>query len=206
MSRIVIIILGGCLLSPLVCLAQQTLPDAPSASIAASLKPATQIYSPPTQGERFKTYVKHTYSVSSVLEGAIRGGIDQARDNPAQWSEGAQGYADRFGSVMGQIAVRGTAEYVVGDIFREDLRFIPCVSPCSDSKFERALADTFTARKGDDGHRAFSVARLAGPIAGSAVAKNTWYPAGYGASEIFREAGFSYAFGFIRNYIRELTH
>ena len=204
MNRVLISILGGCLLSPFVCAAQQILPDAPSTpspSIAAST-----MYSPPTQEERLKTYLKHTYSISSVLEAGIRGGIDQSRDRPTEWPEGAQGYADRFGSAMGQIAVRNSTEYVLGDIFREDLRFIPCTSPCSESKMKRALADTFMGRRGDDGHQTFSVARLAGPIAGAAVAKSTWYPAGYGTSEVVRQAGLSYAFGFIRNYIRELTH
>lgn len=205
MNRVVTTALGVCLFSPLACLAQQTLPDAPNASTTSSM-PATEVYVPPTQGERFKTYLRHTYSISSVLEAGVRGGIDQARNNPSEWPRGAQGYADRFGSAMGQIAVRDTTEYIVSDIFREDLRFMPCASPCPQSKFERALADTFTARKGDDGHRAFSVARLTGPIAGSVVAKNTWYPAGYGAAEATRQAGMSYAFGFIRNYIRELTH
>jgi hypothetical protein len=205
MNRVLIKILGGCLFSPLACLAQQTLPDAPSAPPPISA-PASPMYSPPTQGERFKTYIKHTYSISSILEAGVRGGIDQARDRPSEWPEGAQGYADRFGSAMGQIAVRNTTEYIVADIFHEDIRFIPCSSPCSESKVKRALEDTFTARRGDDGHRAFSVARLSGPIAGGVVAKSAWYPAGYGTSEVVRQAGFSYAFGFIRNYIREVTH
>jgi len=146
-------------------------------------------YSPPTQAERLKTYFKQTYSISSLLEAGVHGGIDQARDKPSEWPEGAQGYAERFGSAMGQIAVRNSTEYVVGDIFREDLRFIPCASPCSESKVKRALENTFTARRGEDGHRSFSVARLAGPIAGGAVAKNAWYPAGYGTSEVVRQAG-----------------
>src|ERR1700743_1612330 len=92
MGRVVISIFGGCMLLPtLMALAQQTLPDAPSASTPASWKPTTRMYSPPTQGERFKTYVRHTFSISSVLEAGVRGGIDQARDNPSQWPEGAQG-------------------------------------------------------------------------------------------------------------------
>ncbi|HEY1214000.1 MAG TPA: hypothetical protein VGE93_10255 [Bryobacteraceae bacterium] len=203
MNRILIGFISICAASSIACSAQQTLPDAPSVSATA---PASSIYSPPTQGERFKAYVKHTYSITSVIEAGVRGGIDQARDKPSEWPEGAQGYADRFGSVMGQIAIRRTTEYLVADLFREDIRFIPCQSPCAESKFNRALEDTFTARRGDDGHRAFSIARLSGPIVGSAVAKNTWYPAGYGGSEIARQAAMSYAFVFVRNLIRELAH
>ncbi len=190
--------------APFTCRAQQSLPDAPSSTMSHST-PAMASYSPPTQGERFKAYVKHTYGLTSILEAGIRGGIDQARDKPAEWPQGGQGYADRFGSAIGQIAIRGTTEYVIADIFREDIRVIPCGSNCTKSKFKAALEDTFLARKGVDGHEALSVARLVGPWSGSAVAVNTWYPSGYGGSEIARQAGFSYGFELLKNYIRELS-
>lgn len=190
--------------TPFFCSAQQSLPDAPSAA-ASGAAPVSPVYSPPTQGERFKAYITHTYGIKSIVEAAVRGGIEQKRDEPSQWPQGGQGYADRFGSSMGQIAIRGTTSYVLADIFKEDLRITPCGSSCTKSKFKAALEDTFMARKGQNGHETFSVARVVAPWAGSAVAINTWYPSGYGGSEIARQASFSYGFQFIKNYIRELT-
>ena len=202
MKRLKIVLLSVACLFPFVCLAQQTLPDAPAPQTAKRTR-ALPAYTPPTQAERFRTYVKHTFGVSSILEAGVRGGIEQATDNPDEWPQGAQGYADRFGSAMGQIAIRGTTEYLVADIFREDLRFRPCGDDCN--KFSAALKDTFLARKGEDGHQTFSVARLVGPWSGSAVAVNTWYPAGdKDNSQIVRQAMFGYGFQFIRNYIREV--
>ena len=185
--------------------AQQALPDAPSEAASDSGSPR-EPYLPPTQGQRFKWYLTRTYGIYSILEAGARGGIDQARNVPSEWPQGGQGYADRFGSAMGQIAIRGTTEYLVSDLLHEDLRFTSCNSPCTESKFKRALADTFTARKGDDGHRAFSVARLVGPIAGSTVATTTWCPSGYRDREILRQTVISYGFRFLRNYIREVAH
>lgn len=182
----------------LACQAQETLPDAPAVG------PADLSYSPPTQGERLRSYWKHTYGLAAILEGGVRGGIEQLRNEPTQWPQGGQGYADRFGSSMGQIAVRGTTEYVMADLFREDLRFTSCAQSCPDSTFRAALEDTFFARRGTDGHEALSVARVLGPWASSSVAIETWYPTGYGRAEIVRQAGFSYAFQFIRSYFREL--
>jgi len=193
------------IVAALPCIAQQaSLPSAPSAQPPV---PTRLPYAPPTQTQRFSIYLRNTFGMYSIVESGIRSGIEQARDNPSQWPEGAEGYADRFGSAMGQIAVRGTTEYLLADAFREDLRIIPCDRPCSKSKVKRALEDTFTARKGADGHRAFSVARLLGPVAGGAIATNTWYPAANNsAGETARQIGMSYGFGFLRHYLHELSH
>ncbi len=193
-------------LFPLACRAQQApsdIPDDPKPSLSIG-KLAGPSYAPPTQSERFKAYLRQTYGIRSFVEAGVRGGIDQASDRPSEWPEGALGYADRFGSAMGKIAIRGTTEYVIADIFREDLRRLPCSSPCSKSAFKRALEDTFTARKGEDGHRSLSVARLVGPFSGSSVAVNTWYPSTSGRSETVRDVAGTFGYVFARNLIREL--
>jgi len=190
-------------LTPLVSGAQQALPDSPAPQ-PGSTAPVSPGYRPPTQAERFRGYIKHTFGISSVLEAGVRGGIEQASDEPNQWPQGAQGYADRFGSSMGQIAIRGTTEYVVADLFREDLRFRGCGEDCD--KLSAAFKDTFFARKGEDGHQSLSVARLIGPWSGGAVAVNTWYPHGdKDAAQVARQAVFGYGFQFLRNYIREIS-
>ncbi len=186
-----------------ICCAQQTqsqLPDAPAPSAVRQASPA---YSPPTQRERFRSYFRRTYGWPSVIEAGARGGINQARDNPSQWPQGAEGYADRFGSAMGEIAVRGTTEYVIADLFREDLRRVHCGHPCSESRFKLAFEDSFMARRGEDGHEAFSVARIVGPFSGSAVAVTTWYPAESGRSIIARGAVLHFGLIYVRNLIRE---
>jgi len=206
MDRSLFIVAGTLILSALASQAQQTtsvLPDAPKSQV---MPQATLIYRSPTQGERFRYYVKHTYGIYSVIEAGVRGGIDQGLDRPSQWPEGGQGFADRMGSAMGEIAVRGTTEYVFADLFREDLRRIPCDSSCPQSAFVRALDDTFTARKGADGRRAFSVARLLGPVAAGVVARETWYPSGYTDKQVVGEVGVNYGFTFFRSYVWELIH
>jgi hypothetical protein len=44
---------------------------------------------------------------------------------------------------------------------------------------------------------------MIGPISGAAVATNTWYPAGYGGSEIAKQAGLSYGLIYLRSLIKE---
>jgi hypothetical protein len=173
----------------LVCCAQQTLTQIPDAPTAAAGKPANAGYTPPTQGERFKSYLRQSYGWKSLVEAGVHAGIAQARDSPSEWPEGGQGFADRYGSAMGEIAVRGTTEYVLANVFSEDIRTIRCSSPCLKSRFQLAFENTFEARKGDDGHETLSVARFVSPFSGSAVAVNTWYPAGAERVNIAKEAG-----------------
>ncbi|HTW80695.1 MAG TPA: hypothetical protein VME23_14205 [Terracidiphilus sp.] len=206
MKKLLGLSLGALYLTTVSCLAQQGTADMPDAPKPQVTTQASLTYRPPTQGERFRYYAKHTYGIASVIEAGVRGGIDQGLDRPSQWPEGASGYADRFGSAMGEIAVRGTTEYVFSDLFREDLRRTPCDSSCTESALTRAFEDTFTARKGPDGHRAFSVARFLGPIAAGVVERETWYPGGYSDKNIVGEVGVNYGFTFVRSYLRELIH
>lgn len=184
-------------------LCQRSSSDVPNAP-APQTAPAG--YIPPTQQERLHAYIRHTYSVYSVVEAGVRAGIDQVTGNPSGWPEGAEGYGERYGSAFGEIVVRGTTEYFIADAFREDIRFFPCSHPCADSALIRAAQDTFTARKGDDGHRAFSIARILGPVAGGMVATEAWLPGSYTGKDVAREIGWNYGFSFIRNYLRELSH
>ena len=158
-------------------------------------------YIRPTHAEKFQTYLRHTYGVDSIVEAGVRAGIDQGLDRPSQWQEGALGYAERFGSAMGEHAVRGTTAYALGELFHEDLRYVHDHS----NVFKAAFENTFTAAKGEDGHREFSFARLIGPVAGGAVA-STWRPGGFSRGEAVREIGLTYGLTFVRNLVRETLH
>ena|SRR5579863_2060890 len=186
-------------LSAAPCICAQEAPSAKSDPVNVA-----RSYMPPTHSEAFRAYVSHTYGIGTVLEAGVRAGIDQARFRPSQWPEGAQGYGERFGSAMGEIVVRGTTEYGLGQIFHEDLRILPCASNCSGSKFKAALEDTFTARKGSDGHRAFSFARIIGPISGSLVAE-TWKPGDNSRAQTIKGIGLTYGLVFTRNLVLEFV-
>jgi len=202
MNKVTALFFGVFGLSSLACFAQETptqIPDAPTPSVASS---ANRTYSPPTQSERFKSYLRQTYGLRSIFEAGMHAGIAQARDNPSQWPEGAEGFGDRLGSAYGEIVVRGTTEYALADLFREDVRRVRCSHPCSESRFKIAFDNTFLARKGEDGHEAFSVARFVSPFSGSAVAVNTWYPSGStGGKNIAAEALVQFGYRYIRNLI-----
>lgn len=180
-----------------------SLPDEPQAGNGVQTT-APVSYVRPTQGERFRNYIKATYGPVPLLEAALRGGIAQLRDRPEGWTQDGQGHADRFGSSMGQIAIRNTSEYVISDLFREDLRRAPRTP--SQSLFTAALTDTFLARKGSDGHEGISIARLISPASGALVAYNVWYPSGTPRGEVGTQIGITYGVKLVGNLIRESLH
>jgi hypothetical protein len=54
-----------------------------------------------------------------------------------------------------------------------------------------AVISTLTARRGQDGHRVFSIPALVAPYAGSMTAVYGWYPNRYGAKDAFRLGNYS---------------
>jgi hypothetical protein len=58
-------------------------------------------------------------------------------------------------------------------------------------RMSHAVISTFTSRRGDDGHRVFSVPALVAPYAGTMTAVYGWYPGRYGAKDGFRMGNYS---------------
>jgi hypothetical protein len=53
------------------------------------------------------------------------------------------------------------------------------------------MISTLTARRGEDGHRVFSVPALVAPYAGSMTATYGWYPSRFGAKDAFRTGNYN---------------
>ena len=58
-------------------------------------------------------------------------------------------------------------------------------------RLRHAIISTFTARRGEDGHRVFSFSDLVAPYAGTMTAVYGWYPGHYDAKDAFRMGNYS---------------
>jgi hypothetical protein len=58
-------------------------------------------------------------------------------------------------------------------------------------RLSHALISTFAARRGDDGHRVFSIPDLIAPYAGTMTAVYAWYPDRYTYKDAFRIGNYS---------------
>jgi hypothetical protein len=164
-----------------------------SSSTAASPAPAEPdlTYVRPTERIKFKNYFFDTVGPYPIVGAALAAGINQADNTPPEWKQGAEGYGRRFGSNFGIAAVSTTTRYALAKAFHEDTMYYRCECKGFFPRLSHAVISTFTARRGDDGHRIFSFPALVAPYAGTMTAVYGWYPDRYGAKDGFRMGNYS---------------
>jgi len=160
--------------------------DSSIAVVSTSLNQMDLTYVRPTQRTKIINYVFDTYGPYPIASAAIMAGINQETNSPPEWNQGVKGYSKRFGSDFGIAAVGTTTRYGLSEAFQQDAMYYRC--ECS-GLFRRtgyAMLSTLTARRGEDGHRAFSIPALFAPYVGSTTAVYGWYPDRFGPKDAFR--------------------
>ena len=148
-------------------------------------------YLRPTEKTKIINYAFDTFGPYPIVGAAFVAGIDQFSNAPPEWNQGAAGYARRFGSDYGIAVVATSTRYGLSEAFREDALYYRCECYGIFPRMRHALVSTLTARRGEDGHRVFSIPALVGPYAGTMTATYGWYPSRYGAKDAFRSGNYS---------------
>ena len=148
-------------------------------------------YVRPTQRTKVNNYVFDAFGPYPIAGAAFAAGINQLSNAPPEWGQGAEGYAKRFGSNYGIAVVATTTRYGLSEAFNEDAMYYRCECEGIFPRVRHALVSTLTARRGEDGHRVFSIPALIGPYAGTMTATYGWYPGRYGAKDAFRMGNYS---------------
>jgi hypothetical protein len=164
-----------------------------SATVAPATKaaPSNSIYVRPTDRTKLHNYLFDVIGPYPIVGAAIAGGINQADNTPPEWNQGAAGYGRRVGSDFGIAAVTTTTRYALAKAFREDTLYYRCQCTGLFPRLGHAVISTFSGRRGDDGHRAFSFSALVAPYAGTMTAVYAWYPDRYNAKDGFRMGNYS---------------
>jgi hypothetical protein len=110
---------------------------------------------------------------------------------PPEWNQGLKGYGRRFGSDYAIAAIGTTTRYGLAEAFKEDTLYYRCECTGPFPRLGHAMISTLTARRGQDGHRVFSIPALIGPYAGSVTAVYGWFPNRFGAKDAFRMGNYS---------------
>jgi hypothetical protein len=158
--------------------ASSAAPSAGAPSPAASDIPMTAllVYTPPTGDQRFRDFLWNAVGPVAFAGASFAAAINQGTDFPHQWGQGANSYGVRVASNFGIGLVSATSQYSMAVAFHEDTAYYHCACGGFFPRFWHAAMSTVAARRGDDGHYAFSTALTTSPFTGPLVAANTWLP------------------------------
>jgi hypothetical protein len=148
-------------------------------------------YVRPTERTKVDNYLFDAFGPYPLAGAAVVAGINQFSNKPREWDQGVEGYAKRFGSDYAIAAASTTTRYALSEAFKEDSLYYRCDCRGAFPRLRHAILSTLTARRGQDGHRVFSLPALVGPYAGSTIAIYGWYPNRYGAKDAFRAGNYS---------------
>ncbi len=193
--RITLLLLATAGLAALPLMAKaQTLADPAGSPGTVAITTPAQLdvtYTRPTQKTKLRNYFFDGFGPYPIVGAAFAAGINQAESTPPEWKQGAEGYGKRFGSDFGIAAVTTTTRYALAEAFKEDTLYYRCECKGVFPRLGHAMISTFTARRGEDGHRVFSFPALVAPYAGTMTAVYAWYPGRYDAQDALRMGNYS---------------
>lgn len=131
-------------------------------------------FRPLSQSERNRLYIQSMINPLSFVRVAASAAIDQAKDKPEEWEQGASGYGKRNVNIFAQYSIQRTVTYGLGSLLHEDNRYFNSGTARFWPRTRYALSSAFLARH-DDGSRRFSLSQVGGVAAGAFLAR-VWLP------------------------------
>ncbi len=137
-------------------------------------------FKPLTQTERTRLYLKTMVNPLGYLKAGTSAGIDQWKDKPGEWEQGASGYGKRFANITGQYSIQRTVTFTLSCAFHEDNRYFNSGDNGIWHRTGYAVASGILARH-DNGSRNISISQLGGVAAGAFLSR-TWQPPSQGSA------------------------
>jgi hypothetical protein len=142
--------------------------------IAASV--ATAHSSESARRAREHEYRRSLYGKQAIAGSAAAAGINQLRNRPHEWGGGVGGFAKRFGSSLGQHAVKSTIELGVGALHHEDLHYHRSNLHGTLPRMKYAVVSTFIVPRTNRPGKTVALGRISGSM-GAGVISRAWQPA-----------------------------
>ena len=164
-------------------------------------------FRPMTQKERNQLYIKTLKNPLGYFKAAASAGIDQAKDKPEEWEQGASGYGKRFANILGQYTIQRTVTYGASSLLHEDNRYFNSGKQSFWPRVGYAVSAGVLARH-DDGSLHFSISQVGGVAAGAFISR-LWQPssqssAGDGTVSFAITMGSNAAFGMVKEFLPDL--
>jgi hypothetical protein len=152
---------------------------------------------------KFKLAAHNSVSLSTIGVALIASGYGQATNSPPGYGQGGDGYAKRFGAIMGRDASSNIfGNFVIASVLHEDPRFY-VKKDLSFMQSVKYSASRVFAAQSDSGGQMVDFAGLLGPLAAEALA-NTYYPKGNReVGDALVRYGYDQAWRFGANLLRQ---
>jgi hypothetical protein len=164
-------------------------------------------FRPLTQRERSSLYLKNMVNPLGYIKVGFSAGIDQWKDKPPEWEQGASGYGKRFANILGQYSIQRTVTFGLSCALHEDNRYFNSGKKGLWPRAVYALSSGVLARH-DDGRRYVSISQLGGVAAGAFVSR-AWQPssqhsAGDGAVSFGISMASNMGFSVVKEFLPDL--
>ncbi len=164
-------------------------------------------FRPLTQRERTQLYLKTMVNPLGYIKAGFSAGIDQWKDKPPEWEQGASGYGKRFANIVGQYSIQRTVTFGLASALHEDNRYFNSGKKGLWPRVGYAVASGVLARH-DDGSRYVSISQVGGVAAGAFLSR-AWQPtsqhsAGDGAVSFGISMASNMGFSVIKEFLPDL--
>ena len=156
-----------------------------------------------TSGKKFGLAVQYLnpYTLAFV---AAEAGVNQARNSPKEYGQGAEGYGRRYGAGFADGLTAGI--FITGvypSVLRQDPRYYRLGDGSLSHRTGYALSRILVTRQ-DSGRKAFNFSEVLGSFSSSALAV-TYYPKSQrNFSDVAERAGIQFAFDAGFNLLKEV--
>jgi hypothetical protein len=164
-------------------------------------------FRPLSQRERTQIYLKTMVNPLGYIKAGFSAGIDQWKDKPAEWEQGASGYGKRFANIAGQYSIQRTVTFGLASALHEDNRYFNSGKKGILARTGYAVASGIFARH-DDGSRYLSISQLGGVAVGAFLSRS-WQPpsthsAGDGAVSFGISMASNMGFSIVKEFLPDL--
>lgn len=151
---------------------------------------------------RTKDYILSVVGPGAFIGSAVGAAIDQGRDRPSEWKQGAAGFGRRFANNFGQNIIQQTTTYGLDVAFGLDSRYRKSSKSGFFPRFGDVFVQTFTA-KTRSGRRVPGVPAVAGAFASGFIPVAAWYSDRHGPRDGARIGAVALAGNLGFNFFRE---
>jgi hypothetical protein len=129
---------------------------------------------PLTVGQKLGLHASKLVHPINIGRSAVSSAMDHALNDPPEWGQGMAGYGRRYGSKVGQRAVRSALSFGTDSLLGLDPRYYRAPEKTVWGRVKNAVGQTVRTRT-DGGAWTFNASNFAAAYGGSAIS-NLWRP------------------------------